>query len=328
MNLRVSFLLIACIFLSTTACDKDDDNNNQHEDEQTDVSKYQTENVIVLIIDGPRYTETWGDSSHQYQPRLANELANQGVIYTNFQNNGETWTVPGHVAITTGNYQAIPNNGTELPKNASIFQHWLKHTDKENSKAWVVASKDKLSILANTLDSNWNNQYMPYTNCGVGGLGAGNGYRHDTLTFDSIIYVLENYQPNLMLINFREPDYSGHANNWNAYLDGIRNTDEYLFQLWNWIQSMPGYSNKTTLFVTNDHGRHIDGLKDGFKSHGDDCSGCRHINLFAVGPDFRRNEIIGTSREQIDISATIAKLLKFDFPSGKGEVMNELFISQ
>ena len=46
-----------------------------------ETSKYKTENVIVLIMDGPRYTETWGDSSHQYIPHMANDMAQHGVIY-------------------------------------------------------------------------------------------------------------------------------------------------------------------------------------------------------------------------------------------------------
>ncbi len=48
--------------------------------------KYKTENVIVLIMDGPSYSETWGDSTHQYIPKMANNMAPQGVIYTEFRN--------------------------------------------------------------------------------------------------------------------------------------------------------------------------------------------------------------------------------------------------
>ena len=32
--------------------------------------KYLTENIIVVVIDGARFSETWGDSTHQYIPRL------------------------------------------------------------------------------------------------------------------------------------------------------------------------------------------------------------------------------------------------------------------
>ena len=110
---------------------------------------YLTKNVIVLVIDGPRYSETFGDTSYQYIPHLANDLAPQGVLFTNFRNNGKTNTNSGHAAITTGVYQNIKNNGTELPKYPSIFQYFLKEKKYPKEKAWIVASKGKLNILAN-----------------------------------------------------------------------------------------------------------------------------------------------------------------------------------
>ena len=84
---------------------------------------------------------------------------------------------------------------------------------------------------------------------------------------------------------------------------------------------------QTTLFVTNDHGRHLDGKKDGFISHGDKCEGCRHINFFAYGPDFKSNQIINVERELIDIPATVAGRMGFCIEKTKGDVMTELFNS-
>lgn len=318
----MNFNLLPFIFLSVFAsCEKSTDDNSL----EKQVKNYQTENVIIVVVDGPRYTETWGDSSHQYQPRRANELAQEGVIYSNFYNNGVTFTNPGHTAIATGNYQELNNSGQELPQNSSIFQHWLKDSGEDSTKAWLITSKDKLQVLANCLDSTWANSFMPANNCGVGGNGIGSGYRKDSLTFIQIQSILGTHHPKLALINFKEPDGAGHRNNWDDYIDGIRNTDEYVYQIWNMIQNDPVYSNKTTLFVTNDHGRHLDGHKDGFISHGDNCMGCKHINLFAAGPDFKSGVVLNNTREQIDISATVAELLGFDFPTGKGKLMRELF---
>ena len=57
--------------------------------------QYETEHVIVIVMDGPRYSETWGDPSHQNIPRMANDLAPIGVINEQFFSYGETFTVPG-----------------------------------------------------------------------------------------------------------------------------------------------------------------------------------------------------------------------------------------
>ena len=79
--------------------------------------------------------------------------------------------------------------------------------------------------------------------------------------------------------------------------------------------------------MTNDHGRHGNGNRDGFISHGDGCRECRHLNFFAIGPDFKKNIVLNTKRSQVDIAATISTLMNFEMPSGKGETMRELFIN-
>jgi arylsulfatase A-like enzyme len=289
--------------------------------------QYKTENIVVLVVDGPRYSETWGDANHSYVPNLDTLLAPKGIMYTSFFNNGVTYTTPGHTSITTGIYQNIDNYGNELPKNPSFLQQWLKYTNKSANTAWIVASKDKLEVLANTSDLKWKNSYMPSTNCGINGTGVGSGYRSDSLTHIEVMNVLNTYHPNLLFVNYKEPDASGHAANWQGYLNGIKACDDYVKQVWEFIQSDPMYKDKTALFITNDHGRHLNGINDGFVSHGDNCEGCRHIYLYAFGPDFKQNVIETQQRELIDINATILELLGLDEQLSDGEVMTELFVN-
>jgi len=309
--LFVQFLFV----VSITSCEQD----------QPILSPYKTENVIIIVIDGVRYSETWGDSTHQYIPRMANQLLKNGIIYTQFYNDGATYTNPGHTAIITGNYEEIDNTGLELPQYPSIFQQWLFTHNKDNSMAWVIASKDKLEVLSDCIEPTWKGTYNPSTNCGINGLGVGSGHRDDSLTFSKVIDILSKYHPQLVLISFRAPDQWAHQNNWNNYTKGIFDNDENIYKLLQFIENDPFYEGKTTLFVTNDHGRHLDSIADGFISHGDSCEGCRHINLFAYGPDFKRNFITSTKRGLIDIPSTVAELLSFEIPNSKGEVMDELF---
>jgi hypothetical protein len=316
--MRVLFLLKSVaissfLFLTTCTSDKVGDYN------------LKTKYVFVIVVDGPRYSETWGDASHFYIPRMHEYMASQGVVNTQFFNNGQTYTVPGHTAIASGNYQNMDNSGLDLPTHPTIFQLWLKSTGNSANLAWLVTSKDKLQVLANCSDPSWYNKFMASTNCGVNGAGLGSGYREDSLTNIALMNVISTNHPHLLLVNFREPDFSGHQSNWSNYLKGIKDTDEYVYQIWKLIQTDPFYKDKTSLFVTNDHGRHLDTISGGYPAHGDDCEGCRHINFYAFGPDFKKNKIISTPRELIDISATIAAMLRFDKTSFSGEVMTELF---
>lgn len=285
-------------------------------------SPFKSKNVVIVVVDGPRYSETWGDSSHRYIPRMANELAPHGAIFTNFNNTGPTYTNSGHTSLTTGYRQEINNTGREYPKFPSIFQYYLKENPDKKTSAWIITSKDKLEILANTIHDAWKDKHMPSVNCGIGGLGT--GYREDSVTCSVAVEVLKKHHPRLVLINFKEPDISGHANNWEGYLKGIKDTDEYVWQIWKHLNTDPFYKNQTAFFVTNDHGRHLDGVKDGFVNHGCTCEGCRHINLYAYGPDFKKNVIISDPYAQQDVTATSALILNLTMTFSEGHVMHSL----
>jgi hypothetical protein len=250
-------------------------------------------------------------------------LSKSGVVNTNFFNNGPTYTNGGHVSITTGNYQEIDNTGKEIPAFPSFFRYWNEKYALSRESSWIISSKSKLEVFNNCLHTEFFNRYMPLTNCGTGGLESAN--RTDSATFTTATEILSNYHPGIVIISFSETDYFAHAKNWDKYIESIRKTDEYIYELWRYILSDSNYKGKTTIFITNDHGRHIDTVSNGYVSHGDGCLGCRHLNFFAYGPDFKEDTIIVRVRELVDISATISELLQLNMPYGQGEVMHELF---
>ena len=268
----------------------------------------QTENVVIVVIDGPRWSETWGNTPGNI-PNMAGELKANGSFLGQFLNDGYTYTNAGHVAITTGVNQTIDNYGNEFPINPSIFQYWLKSSGKPATSAWIISSKDKLHILANAVHPEWRGQYQPSLDCGVN--GPGTGYRADSLTTVRVKQIMTQHKPHLVLINFMEPDGYAHAGNWPYYIRGIQRNDKYVKEIWDFIQNDPHYKDKTALIITNDHGRHLDGIKEGWKEHGDNCEGCEKISLLALGPDFKRNSIVDVRHTLVDITPTVAKLLDF-----------------
>ena len=285
-----------------------------------------SKNVVILVIDGPRQTEMWEDKDRKYIPHLSGELAPQGVLLSKFRNNGPTYTAAGHTAFCTGFYEEMENSkGKQLPSHAGIFQHFLKASGLPKEKAWVITTKDKLVVLANTTQRGWHDQYMPMTWCGVGGKGAGAGYGEDADTVAMIKTVLSRDQPRLLLINLKQPDAAGHSGKWENYLAGLRASDAYAAELWNFLQADPGYKDKTAFFITHDHGRHLDGILNGFVDHGDGCEGCRKISLLALGPDFKKGVVLENAAEQIDLPVTVASILGFEMPGLKGRVLSELY---
>lgn len=269
-----------------------------------------TTKIVIVVIDGPRYVDTWGKEGQPHIPKMADSLLPQGLLFTNFKNNRHTYTLAGHAALLTGNYQAISNDGSEPPKEVSLLHHYLKQTTNDSSKTAIVTSKSKLEVLAQTKDHEWKSGFIPYTNSGKNGED-----REDTETFEEVINTLKTKKPNVMLVQFKGPDTYGHANDWEGYMDSIEETDSLVYELWRYLQMDTVYQNKTALLITNDHGRHLPGHRDGFVSHGDLCEGCKHISLLALGPDFAKNKLITEEYELVDIAPTVAALLGIKIPT-------------
>ncbi len=317
---KLHLYLFFALVISSVYCNKKTDSTPVIPDPPD--TGYKTENVVVVVVDGPRYIETWGEATRKFIPKRA-AMLQQGVLCESIYNNGTTATVPGHTAIATGFYQVIENDGTATPEKPSFFQHWLAKSKEDSTKAWVITTKDKLEVLSDCIQPEWKGRNRPSTNCGVAGLGT--GYRNDDVTFNKAKSILAANHPRLVLINFKQPDAAGHARDSAGYLKGIIDTDNYVYLLWQQLQGDNFYKDKTTMIVTNDHGRHTAGYKNGYITHGDTCDGCKHIELFAMGPDFKSNYISNTRYDQIDIAATVAALMKIEMPFSNGKVISDIF---
>ncbi len=316
-------LLVAAFFYFSSFTGSEFQNTDKKRIVQPE-REFKAEYVVVFIIDGPRYSETYGDSGRVNIPYMNTQLLPQAAFVDNFRNNGSTFTIAGHAAISTGRYHRLSNDGTQLPKYPSMFQQFLAQKNLPAEQAWIIASKGKLNVIGQTRDKKWKDKHLPMTYCGPGGNNAGYGY--DAETYEKSIEILKKHHPKLVLINMLDVDSWAHANNWERYIKGIRDTDKLAYDMWNFIQSDSVYKDKTAMFITNDHGRHLDGVKNGFVSHGGGCEGCRRMTLIALGPDFKQNYLCTKQYEQIDISATIAKILEFEVPHSKGKFMSDLFI--
>ena len=123
---------------------------------------------------------------------------------------------------------------------------------------------------------------------------------------------MEEQKPNVIFVNFREPDYSAHKNDMNGYYSGLKRCDSLVMELWKFIKKSPGYAGNTALIITNDHGRHIDGHKDGLVNHGDDCEGCRRISCVGIGKGFNKGTVITDSIDLVGINKEVRMLLQID----------------
>ena len=277
-----------------------------------------TRHVVIVVIDGARYSETFGDPALTLVPRIGQDLAAIGAEAGTFRNVGVTNTVPGMSAIMTGTLQPIANDGSERPHLPTLCEYLRKDAGVPDSLVRIVALKQKLNVLAAS-------DHPAYGLAWAGHAHAGD-FAGDLEVFLAARAELLQYHPKFMLFHMGMTDIYGHSNDWPNYLASIHLADSLVWQLWTDLQADPEFAGHTTMFVTNDHGRH-DTAHGGFVNHGDACEGCRRIMMIVAGPDTKTSYVsLPTHWDQRDITSTAAHLLGVAMPYAQGQVMDDVLL--
>ncbi|RQW08337.1 MAG: T9SS C-terminal target domain-containing protein [Calditrichaeota bacterium] len=281
------------------------------------VNGYASTNMVIVIIDGARYSETFGHPTHVYIPYMHN-LAWQGTVLDNFRNDSLTYTSRAIPALWCGTWTGVRDtvyNGsnTQYSLKPSIFEYFRKQKAVPATDCFYVL-KYISSLWLPSFNADYGPDYWPQYHS-VGSSDA-----------DVIIQaksVLSMYHPVFTWIYLADVDGAGHSGNWTLYTRAITIADSLVGVLWNFLQNDQFYQNTTTLFVTNDHGRHDD-QHGGFSGHGDGCEGCRHIMFLALGPDIKSNYVSHQSRRIPDLAVTAGHMMGLNLGHSSGEIMSEI----
>jgi hypothetical protein len=79
--------------------------------------------------------------------------------------------------------------------------------------------------------------------------------RHDAYTFRFAMDHLARYRPRVLYLSLGETDDWAHDGRYDRVLESYGRTDQYLQELWQWLQSQPDYAGTTSLLITTDYGR-------------------------------------------------------------------------
>jgi hypothetical protein len=283
-----------------------------------EIKSQSTDKMIIIIIDGARYTETLGDPSHSYTPEMWN-LASQGTVVEQFMNDGFTYTSRAIPALWCGTWTDVrdttyENSSTRYAVKPTLFEYYRKQRNMpEEECVYVLIELESLWLPS--FNSHYGPDFWPKFHS-VG--------HSDSEVAEQAKIVIDELHPHLMWVYLADVDHAGHSGNWSEYTSAISNADAIVGDLWRYIQADPFYKDATTLFITNDHGRH-DNQHGGFQGHGDNCNGCRHIEFLAVGPSIKENYVSQITRNTPDMAVTAAYLLGVEPEYATGNIMQEIF---
>jgi hypothetical protein len=113
-----------------------------------------------------------------------------------------------------------------------------------------------------------------------------NEVRHDAYTFRFAMDQLTRHRPRVLYLGLGETDDWAHDGRYDRVLEALARTDDYLKQLWNWLESQPDYRGRTHILMTTDHGRGR--TPTDWRNHGKDVTGAGETWMAFVSPSMNR----------------------------------------
>lgn len=289
-------------------------------------------------------------SRQKLMPFFWSEIATKGQVYGNRElgskvdvSNPYWFSYPGYSEIMTGNVDLQVNSNGYKPNPNSNVLEFLNKQSKLKAKiaafgAWdafdrilneersgfpVISAFDKVggnkpTPAQNLLNKMRDNSFKPFheDEC------------LDVFTHYQAMDELKNKKPKVLYIAYGETDEWAHHGDYRSYLDAANQVDKWIKEIWDFVQNDPQYKNKTSLFITVDHGRG-DKTKTQWTDHGADVAGASEIWFAAMGPEIAPKGEIKTESQfyQKQFAQTIAKILGYSFATNHpvSEEIKEVF---
>ena len=299
----------------------------------------------TAIANNNKYNE--GDSAYIYQhywssdaierrkklmPFLWSTIAVKGQLFGNREAgckvnvaNPYWFSYPGYNEIFTG-YPDTAVNSNDFPPNPNVTV--LEYINKQKAFSGKVAAFGAWDAFDRILNQQRSGIPVMSAFDATGGnkpttveraINAMNkdAYRPfgeeeclDVFTHYAAFEHLKSRKPRVLYIAYGETDEWAHSGKYRSYLDAAHLVDQWLSQLWGYLQKDPFYKGKTAMFITVDHGRG-DVVKKEWTSHNNKIIGCDQIWFATLGPGIPSK---GEIKKEIQLyqkqfAQTFAKLL-------------------
>lgn len=283
-------------------------------------------------LTGKFWAKTEAERRMRLMPFFWNTIAKDGRIYGN-RNYGNDVSVsnltnisnPGYSEIFTGYADpAITSNELLDNPNSNVFEFINKQPGFQG-KVVSFASWDRAQGYLNAKRSNYmiNGGHADVAGTTLSPLQEtlnnlqrlahrGESSRPDYITYLHAKEYLRINKPRVISIGLAWTDDMAHDGSYPLYLEKMFSFDNMIQDLWEYVQTIPQYQNKTALLITVDHGR---GNEEKWVSHGSSVPHSNEIWFAAMGPGISPQGEMKTdvTLYQKQFAQTIAKLLGLTF---------------
>lgn len=275
-------------------------------------------------------------------PWFWSELAKQGQVYGNLWYGNEVRcsnsfyvSYPGYSEILTGFSDPNITSNAKVPNPNKTVLEWINEQPEYRGKVAAFASwevfpyiinEERSGIPVNAGFRKARDRYLTYKEQLLNDLqdeipSPWGTVRLDAFTHHYALEYMKKHRPKVVYIAYGETDDFAHDGEYDHYLRSAHQTDKWLAELWDFLQSDLFYKDQTTLLITTDHGRGSS-PKEEWKSHGRVYQGSPYIWMAVLGPD---TPALGEMKRpgrlfQNQFAATAARFLGLDYQNSKGDV--------
>jgi hypothetical protein len=255
-------------------------------------------------------------------------LGNQSLGSKVTVRNNQWFSYPGYSEILTGEPQGeITSNDLVRYPHETVLDHVHRMLAPRPTDVAQIGSWDGFKMAASKSDGAFfmNGAYEPIpaalstpemdllADLRKQVMGLWEESSNDALTFRIALAFLKKHQPRMLWIGLGQSDDWAHARRYDRLLDYLHLADAFIAELWQTLQSIDRYRDRTTLIITTDHGRGRT-PKD-WVEHDAGIEGSQDIWLAIIGPD---TPALGEVRNhpdvtQSDIAATMLQYLGLDY---------------
>jgi len=287
----------------------------------------------------------WSDNEKERRQKLMpffwNVLSKKGQLFGNrhFDNkvntaNIYTFSYPGYNEIFTGNTDLlVSSNKKKWNSNANVLEY-LNAKDEFKGKvvaftSWnvfpYILNEERNGMMINSGYENVNESDSSSAQSLINKVQSDavynkGGTRHDQLTFLTAKEYVQQHKPKVVFVGLGETDEYAHSKRYDLYLQQANQADRMLGELWQWIQTTPGYKNNTSLLITTDHGR---GKMDkNWTSHSTFIRGSSQTWIAMIGPSIEPLGEVKNDQQlyQQEIAGLIAGLVGEKFEPGNNRI--------